>query len=201
MNRVDDKLVNEAKKYVFELINTNISKKLLYHSVNHTKDVLKNAELIGSLNNLSNEDFNILRISTIFHDIGFIEVYDGHEEISVLYARQFLKERDVNESIINEISTAIMATKVPQKPKNLISRILCDADLMNLSHEEKYLKDVELLREEWIKCGKEAYSQQDFYQVTLDFFKNHHFHTEYGKNILRPKKDRTEEILIEVMNK
>lgn len=201
MNRIDDKLVNEAKKYVFELINTNISEKLLYHSVNHTKDVLKNAELIGSLNNLSEEDFNILRISTIFHDIGFIEVYEGHEEISVLYAKKFLEERDIDESIINEVSTAIMATKVPQNPKNLISMILCDADLMNLSHEKKYLKDVELLREEWIECGKEVYSQQEFYQVTLDFFKNHHFHTEYGKSTLRPKKDRTEEILIEVMNK
>ena len=117
------------------------------------------------------------------------------------YAEKFLNTRHVEDSIIRKVSHAIMATRVPQKPKDLISRILCDADLMKLSDEQEYLSDIERLRREWINYGKEQYSKEEFYKVSLNFFKTHHFHTEYGRKILKPKKDKTEEILLKKLHK
>lgn len=195
MMKITDNLLIEAKDYVYDLLDSKISENLLYHSKSHTIHVLKNAEIIGNHSDLSGDELNILRISTLFHDVGFVEIYDGHEEKSVLYAEQFLREKNVDEWIIKEVSLAIMATKVPQSPQTLISKVLCDADLMNMSFEEDYLKDIESLRKEWINCGKEYHTENEFLQVSLDFFKAHEFHTEYGKKVLKPKKEKTEEIL------
>lgn len=131
----------------------------------------------------------------MFHDVGFLEIYDGHEEISVKYANKYLKINNIDESIIKRVSLAILATKVPQKPRDLISKVLCDADLKYLSDEENILKDIELLRQEWKNCGKGNYSKNEFYKITLDFFKKHHYHTSYGKDNLTPKKKAMEEKL------
>jgi len=136
----------------------------------------------------------------LFHDVGFIEIYDGHEEVSVIYAEKFLKERNIDREVIHKIARIIMATKVPQRPIDFISEIWCDADLMNMSNEKAYLKDIELLRKEWINCGKKSYTKEEFFEVSLDFFKSHRFHTEYGKDILKPRKDKTEEILLNSLN-
>lgn len=201
MNKITDQTVVEATQYVFNLLNTSISKDLLYHSIEHTKEVLENAELIGEHEQLSKEELNILRISILFHDVGFIQVYDGHEKVSVLFAQEFLRERKIDGPVITQICNAILSTHVPQSPNDIISDILCDADLMNLSLEKEYLKDIELLRKEWIQCGKGQFTQKEFYQITLDFFKTHHFHTEYGTKILKPKKDKTEDLIYQVLQK
>jgi len=197
---ISDKILDDAREHVFNIMNGKPFTDLFYHSINHTKNVLRNVEVIGNYFGLNHEDLNILKMSALFHDLGFLDICDGHEEKSVEYAEKYLREEGLDESIISKIANAIMATKVPQSPNDLLSKILCDADLMNLSSEEKYMDDIERLREEWIFCGKEQYSKEEFYKISLDFLKSHHFHTEYGLKILKPKKEKTEKLLIQKMN-
>ncbi len=195
MNYISDNLVKEAHEYVFDLFARKLNDNLIYHSPDHTKEVLKNAEEISEYLKLGINDLNLLRISALFHDVGFIDIYDGHEEKSVEYVKDFLSGYNIDDEVIQRITRVIIATKVPQHPLDLISKILCDADLMNMSNETDYLNDVELLRKEWINSGKEKYSKKAFYKVSLDFFKTHEFHTEYGQKILKPMKEKTKEIL------
>lgn len=195
-------MLDNAREYVFNIMNGKPFIDLFYHSIQHTKDVLRNVEVIGIYLEINHEDLNILKMSALFHDLGFLDLCDGHEEKSAEYAEKYLKELALDELIINKITNCILATKVPQSPKDILSKVLCDADLMNLSSEEKYMDDIERLRQEWIFCGKEQYSKEEFYQLSLDFLKAHYFHTEYGFKILKPKKERTEKILLQkVQNK
>lgn len=189
-------MLDDARNYVFNIMNGKPFVDLFYHSIHHTKDVMKNVEVIGTYLGLNHDDLNILKMSALFHDLGFLDICDGHEEKSVEYAEEYLLKENLDESIIKKITDAIKATKVPQSPNDFLSKILCDADLMNLSSEEKYMDDIERLRKEWIFCGKEKHSKEEFYQISLNFLKSHHFHTEYGLKILKPKKDRTVKILL-----
>lgn len=193
---ITERLIDQAKLYVFDLLNTKISKNLCYHSIHHTQDVLNNAELIASHTDLSQEEYKILRFSALFHDVGFIEIYKGHEAISARFANKFLTDNQVDENNIKKVTAAILATKVPQNPHDLVSRVLCDADLMYLSDKDIFLKDIELLRQEWKNCGLGEYSKDEFYKITLKFFKEHHYHTEYGKQVLTPRKNDLEKMLL-----
>ena len=59
-------------------------------------NVCSNAEKIAHHLKLSDTNINVLKISALFHDVGFIETYDGHEEVGYRYAKAFLNERGID---------------------------------------------------------------------------------------------------------
>ena len=52
------------------------------------------------------------------------------------YAQKFLPEYGYSKIQIEKISQLILATKVPQNPKNKLEKIICDADLDYLGRED-----------------------------------------------------------------
>ena len=87
---------------------------------------------------------------------------------------------------------AILSTKTPQNPKDQISRILCDADLMNMTFDD-YFEQIDLMRKEWEKVWKAKLNSHEFHISSLEFFQSHEYHSKYGKKVLQPKKEQTEE--------
>jgi len=155
-------------------------------------DVLKNVEIIGHSYSLGEEDMNILRLSAIFHDVGYINAYAGHEFESTEIASAYLSSRAINKTIIDQICNAILATKIPQSPQTLSAKILCDADLMHLTYQE-YFEEDDKLRIEWANVGRVNMNENQFLKNSLKFFKSHHYHTVYGQSVLTPLKDKTKE--------
>lgn len=191
MKKIDDVLVEEAKQYVSKFLAHELSEKCLFHTISHTLEVLKNAEIIGRYCNVDEDQLNILRISALFHDVGYVDAYDDHEIFSAKRAVEYLADKKVDVHTIAQIERAILSTKTPQNPQDKISRILCDADLMNLTFDD-YFEQVDLMREEWEKVGKAKLDNHQFYLNTLEFFRTHEYHSKYGKTILQPKKEMTE---------
>ena len=136
---------------------------------------------------LNQHDLNILSLCALFHDIGYVERYTGHEKASVLMAADYLNDKQIDSQLIKTISKAILATKVPQEPYDIYSRILCDADLMHLTYLN-YFEQMELMRKEWILTGIRVLDEKEFHMNSVQFFHSHSYHTSYGKAILEPKK-------------
>ena len=200
MSKIDEILLAEAEAYVIHLLDHRLSKSFRYHFSEHTKEVLRNSEIIGKYSNLKEDDLNILRMSALFHDVGYIDIYIGHDVRSAKYAEDFLIKKDVNQQQISKIKNAILSTQVPQNPLDEISEILCDADLVYLSHEKDYFAQAELLRNEWIEVGLENLTQNNFLKKSAKFFNSHKFHSEYGKNILQPKKEKVAKLIKEKLS-
>ena len=191
MNIIDDVLVEEAKEYVASILTHELSDKCLFHTINHTLDVLKHAEKIGKYCKLDEDRLNVLRICALFHDVGYVDAYDDHEVFSAEKATTFLLSRNIDKETIRQVEVAIHSTKTPQNPKDKISRILCDADLMNLTFDD-YFEQIDLMRKEWDKVGKATLDRNQFHVKSLEFFQSHQYHSEYGKKILQPMKEKTE---------
>lgn len=201
MSKIDARLVEEAKEFVTKILTNDLSENCLFHTINHTLEVLNNAEIIGSYSKLSADDMNILRISALFHDVGYIDIYDDHEVISASRARDFLRSRNVDEESVSQVVRAIQATKMPQSPGDMISEILCDSDLMYLTFDN-YFEQIELMRKEWEMVGKAKLNNNQFHVQSLEFFKNHKYYSEYGRKVLQPIKEKNEMLIREkvVMN-
>lgn len=191
MKRIDNQLITEARQYISFLLTTELSENCIFHTISHTLDVVSNAELIGSYCKLDEDSLNILRISALFHDVGYVDAYDDHERFSAKRAKTYLQSKNIDPEIIAQVEEAILSTKTPQNPKNKISRILCDADLMNLTFDD-YFEQIDLMRKEWEKVGKAKLNSQEFYLSSLEFFQSHEYHSKYGKKVLQPKKEKTE---------
>ena len=191
MKLIDDALISEAKQFISSLLTTELSENCVFHTIAHTLDVVENAEIIGKYCKLDEDSLNVLRMCALFHDVGYVDAYDDHELFSAERARTYLHSKNIAPEIIDQVEVAILSTKTPQNPKDQISRILCDADLMNLTFDD-YFEQIDLMRKEWEKVGKAKLNSHEFHISSLEFFQSHEYHSKYGKKVLQPKKEKTE---------
>jgi predicted metal-dependent HD superfamily phosphohydrolase len=191
MKKIDEALITEARDYISKLLTTELSENCVFHTISHTLDVVSNAEVIGEYCKLDEDSLNVLRMCALFHDVGYVDAYDDHEIYSAERAKTYLKSKHIDPEIIEQVEAAILSTKTPQNPRDKISKMLCDADLMNLTFDD-YFEQTDLMRKEWEKVGKAKLNSQEFYLSSLEFFQSHEYHSQYGKKVLQPKKEKTE---------
>jgi len=194
MNKIDFALVEHAGNYVAKLLKDKLPEGIEFHTIVHAKCVVDNAAFIGEKSGLTNDELNIAKLCAWFHDTGYIIKSVGHEEESAKIAGEFLTSKGVDEEIISQVKNSIVATCVPQQPTNLISKVLCDADLMHLS-EDNYFERIEKMREEWINISKKKISKRKFHLKSLKFFQTHEYHTDFAKKELQPKKAKNLHLL------
>ena len=187
MKKINKEIIRKAEAFVLDLFDRKLPEECVFHSKDHTLDVMKNALTIGKESGLSVNDLNCLALGAVFHDAGYVSSYDGHEIISAQMAREFLISLDIDDSQIKQVERAILATRVPQSPEDLVSKVLCDADLMHLTYPD-YFARMEPLRLEWKLTGKSDLTETQFHRKSIDFFNMHNYHTSYGRQVLAEKK-------------
>src|SRR5690606_5564461 len=88
----EQNIVKQASEYVFRLFKEQLSKKLVYHNYKHTYETANEARQLGELHELSADELQDLELAAWFHDTGYVNEYDGHEEESVRFATAWLEE-------------------------------------------------------------------------------------------------------------
>jgi len=198
MKKIDSTTVKEVEQHVGELLANDLPMGMIYHTIDHTRQVVKNAEIIGLKENLSEDELSILKVAAWFHDVGYIRQYQGHEAISVQMANDFLNTRGIDQESIRLVTDAIRATEFPHKPAHKIAAVLCDADFMHLS-DGRYFDISEQLRQEWKKTGVRPLKKQEFAKVSLGIFQKHTYHTAYCQNHCAKLKEKNLELLKKVI--
>lgn len=87
---MNSNLLNKIENFVFNKFNDENNINLIYHTFAHTKEVVDSCKEISTFEKLSDDELEILFISAWFHDIGYLETSDEHEEASVRIAKEFL---------------------------------------------------------------------------------------------------------------
>lgn len=182
-------LLPEVEKYVTGLLTKELPEGLVYHNLEHTLRVVKQVEIIGINENLSKEEMNIVKIAAWFHDVGYLEKYMDHEKVSIKIATDFLKGKGIGTDSIEQITECINSTVVPQDPKDKISAVLCDADMMHMGME-KYPDIIKKLRKEWKIMGINSLSKKMFQKASIDALRNHHYHTDFCQGEITRIKER-----------
>lgn len=168
----------------------------VYHSLNHVVDVVTAVQKISRYSQLSQSDVNLVTAAAWFHDIGHIEIWEGHEELSANYAKEYFQLSKVSEQEIKIITDCIKVTGLPHYPKNLLEEIICDADVSYIGSEYFFEKS-NLLRLELVSRKSKIYGEPEWIQKNIDFVINSHFFTNYGKEIFEPVKRNNLELLYE----
>ncbi|MBI1307963.1 MAG: phosphohydrolase [Bacteroidetes bacterium] len=154
-----------------------LSDELTYHGYHHVMDVMEAARKIGSHENLSENEWELLNSAIVLHDSGFLYGYTEHEERGCLIAAEILPEYNYSDEDIAIIQGMIRATKIPQQPKNLLEQIIADADLEYLG-TDRFDQISETLFQEW--QNKNIMSDRDIYNRTqVKFISAHHYFTDF----------------------
>lgn len=168
----------KLKTYGIQFLNDHLSSNLYYHGSHHTIDVLQSLDQICFYENVKPADFFILKTAVLFHDMGYIDQYENNEKIGAKYAQKFLPEYGYSKSQIEKISQLILATKVPQKPKNKLEKIICDADLDYLGREDFDNISNNFFRE--LKENKKLKSKREWDQIQIKFIEKHNYFTDFS---------------------
>ncbi len=188
MNEHQLQIIKEAKKAVTDIFQSKVNPLFVFHSLEHTIQVVTAAEEIESYYQLNNEDQFTLFISGWFHDAGFSSGHaEEHEKESIQLVKEFLSPRMSDEEMITRIASCIQATHMPQQPQNLIEKIICDADLFHLG-TNMFSERSQLLRKELQAYYKCDFAEEEWRQLNIDFLKSHNYFTGYCRRELEPVK-------------
>jgi Family of unknown function (DUF5706) len=185
-----DKLLIEIESLVEKMFQDRQDPRLLYHNVQHTRDVVSAVITICGQYSLDEKTCFPIISAAWFHDIGYLfSGPENHEKVSAVRASEFLTGKGVDEDLIKTVSGCIMATKVPQQPHNLSEQIICDADLFHFG-KPGFLEKSRLLKlENELFTGKELSGTQ-WREVTIGFLTGHTYFTDFAIRELAPQKEK-----------
>ena len=180
-------ILASAKAFVKTIFTENIPGEYLYHNYDHTKRVVRNTAKIAEGSGLSEKETEIALLAAYFHDSGFSVRYKDNEKDGAEIAETFLKKSGYPDEKIALVKEAVLATAMPQNPKNIISMVLCDADLANLG--KKYFFEVnELIRLEYGFVKGKDVDREEWCRQTLKLMETHRYHTDFANETLGPRK-------------
>src|SRR5215218_263682 len=168
---------------------------LHYHNAAHTKEVVHAAQVLAKKEGVSAHDLHLLSTAALFHDCGFLQGYDNHEERSCDLARTYLPQYEYSEEQVETVCRLIMVTKMPQNPTDALGRILCDADLAYLGSDQ-YQQRAEALFQEMRAAGVMK-DWKEWQNVQLRFLKAHRYFTATANKEFSPKKLKNLQLFIE----
>jgi uncharacterized protein len=178
---------DKAREYVLNKLSVELPTHLQYHSVWHTEqEVVEKSLSLALQQNLSSSQIMLVHTAALYHDIGFIVAREEHEFISAKIAAEILPKFGYSNGHIDAIQNMIMATRIPQKPQNLLEAIIADADLDLLGRTD-FLDRNDTLRKELANEGV-YYSDIDWYQNQLSFLKNHQYFTASARRLRSAQK-------------
>jgi predicted metal-dependent HD superfamily phosphohydrolase len=188
MTETREQILSAARHYVTEFFTQKVNPVFVFHNLDHTESVAQACSQIADYYQLSEEDRFVLMIAAWFHDTGYSSgKVEGHEDISVQIATQFLQEHGVTEALIQRVTSCIKATQMPQSPVSQVEKILCDADLLHLSNDDFKAMN-QLLRQERQNILGQKISKKDWRKGNIKFLSDHKYFTEYGQQMLEPGK-------------
>lgn len=184
-----NKLLGAAESYIANFFKNRIGAEYVFHDYNHTSNVVHAVVEISERYNLTPKQQEILQLGAWFHDTGYNEGREKHEERSCQNLRKFLQPYDYPLEDLKEIERCILATRIPQNPQTLLEEIICDADLSHLG-KAIYWDRCGRVRQELLMTNSVVMSEQEWVNFELEFMTKHKYHTSVAQELYGKNKER-----------
>lgn len=200
-NMQNSSLIDAARDFVMAQYQQHPHAELVYHNLEHTLQVVKAAAQIAAHYRLQDEELQAVYVAAWFHDAGYLIGEAGqHEENGAEEAVKFLQSQQAPESIQTMVKDAILATKMPQSPHNLVEQIVCDADLFHLGSKD-FADRNKLLRKEVEMRTQQEVPTSTWLAGNIKFLTAHHYWTDYAQTYTKQQKEENLQKLYKKMEK
>jgi len=164
-----------------------LSPHLTYHCLNHTVDVEEQCIRIAKAEGIKDpHQLFLLKVAALYHDTGFLVKYREHEAAGCKLFNEDADGFGFSQEDQETIRELIMVTKLPQNPKNLMEKVICDADLDYLGRND-FFPIAETLRKEFLHFGIVA-DDAAWETLQYGFLLSHYYHTESSRKLREPVK-------------
>jgi predicted metal-dependent HD superfamily phosphohydrolase len=179
-------MTKDIKEYVFLLLQNDLPSDIIYHNFSHTLRVVKKIKELIRGEEVNTKEALLLEIAAWFHDTGYVNGSNNHEEYSIKIAKEYLKDF-ISEEDLSIVEKLILATKLGHKPIDHLERIIRDADCSHLA-SNNFNQISNLLKEELRLTNSGDYSDLDWKKENITFLTQHQFYTNYATENWQEKK-------------
>jgi len=188
-------IVKKAEERVTALYETSLPSWARYHTLNHTREVVASCGEIGAGMNLTPEEMETVVLAAWFHDAGYVDGSQDHEERSAGAAKPFLQSEGLDERRIGEVIGCILATKLPQRPTTLLQQVMCDSDIAYIGGDA-FRAHSDALRMEWELQAGIPFTEERWLKKNIEFVKRFRFHTSFAQARFGKKREENLDELV-----
>ena len=170
------------KNDVLSMLEENLPKDLFYHDKNHTIEVYEASSKYANMERVPKHEKNLIMTASLLLYTGFTRRYNNNNELAVEIAESLLPDYGFVNSEKEIIYEMIRSIKIPQNPKTLLQKIICDSDMDHLGRLN-FLLESDLLRGEWQIHRKKVCTDKEWYRLQLKFLENHQYFTNSAKKL------------------
>lgn len=182
-------IYKKVESFVKELYEKNQTGNLLFHTLEHTENVVEHVKEIARQYQLDEKEQFILYTAAWFHDTGHLFTEPAlHEIRSVELMKDFLAKYVPEENVTRQIGDAILSTKMPRHPQGLLQEIICDADTYHLGTKDFKTTNKLLKKEYTVRNVPEP--EGGWNRNALTFLESHQYYTEYCRQLLDEGKQK-----------
>ncbi|MCB9288447.1 MAG: HD domain-containing protein [Lewinellaceae bacterium] len=186
---MDKELLQEARKYVYDYLAEHLPPEYVFHDYDHAEETAEIAGLLAKKAQLGKEEGFLLQLAAWFHDTGYTDGPDGHEQRSTAVARQFLEGKRVSEGQIQRVEKLILSTQHDKVPDSIAERMLHDANYSFLGRK-RFERRGQLLRLEEEKISGERYTSLEWNRKLLDLQLSTKFHTIWAQEEFSSRRNK-----------
>ncbi len=186
MSSTTTSLIQDAEAFVIAYFAENMPAKYVFHDFEHTVQTVAAVNVLSEGCQISPHHTQLLQLATWFHDTGYAQGPEDHEDRSCTNAERFLRGK-ISDEDLEIIFRCIRATKVPQQPIDLLEQIICDADLSHLGMEIYWDRNSKL-RQEFAITRNRVMNDQEWVDFEINFMLGHEYHTVVAREMLNKRK-------------
>ena len=180
------KTFGDLQEKILQMLKERLPGELTYHSYGHTLDVMESAIRLAREEGIDEKELELLKTAAAMHDSGYLYTRHEHEEKSCEIARELMAEEGVGEKDIERVCDLILATKLPNHPKNKLEEIICDADLDYLGRDD-YFTIAQRVFDEFLHFGT-INSEKEWIGLQIRFLEAHRYYTPSANRLREAKK-------------
>jgi len=165
-----------AIAYALNRLRAELPPELTYHNLWHTEqEVMPAAIRLARLSDLPQAEARLLEVAAAYHDLGYTKTPVEHERLGADIAAQVLPQYGFEVESIERIVGMILATRIPQSPRNRLEEILADADVDVLGREDFLARNRDL-RQELAALGQ-TMTDHEWLTTQTKFLQQHVYFT------------------------
>lgn len=183
----------QTQEYVTRLFQQYQTPFHIYHNLHHTQSVVLAANEIALNYSLTETELFIIAVAAWFHDVGHLfGPAAEHEEKSVNFMRIYMQKQGIGSGLLNSIEQCILATQLPQYPKSLLAKIVCDADCYHLGTNEFRITNEQVKNEFELRNHLITLNWDE---SALHLLEQHKYFTPYCQTLLEAGKQKNIEFV------
>ncbi len=179
----------QAREFALRTIEDRFPPVYHFHNAAHVEQVVRALHLLSETAGLDARDHTVLALAGWFHDLGYADGPQGHEDRSADLAREKLAEWGAPAELAEAVVSCILATRMPQRPSGRLEELMADADLSHLGMPE-YWSFISRLRQELREAAGRSMDEAEWLDFEIAFLAGHSYHSPEARILFDRSKAR-----------